>query len=154
MEYNCKVKELSEQSTLTIRTRSSVQNLPQTIGSSYMAIMQYLEELKEIPVGAPFVIYYNMDMQDLDVEFGFPVQEGVEGKNNIQAGNTPGGRVATCLCIGPYSEIEPAYNALIKWIEDNRYEATGVAYEVYLNDPAQTPSQELKTQIALMLKTA
>jgi len=153
MSYRCEVKEQATQPALSIRTRTSVENLPHVLGEGYGTVAQYLGELKKQPSGAPFAIYYNMDMQDLDIEFGFPVKEGIEGKDNIQVSSTPGGKVATCLYVGPYNEIEPAYNALMKWADDNKYETTGVAYEVYLNDPAQTPPQELKTQIGFVLKT-
>ena len=51
-----------------------------------------------------------------------------------------------------FQKIEPAYNALSQWIADNGYEPTGVAYEMYLNDPMQTLPQELRTQIVFPLK--
>ena len=63
--------------------------------------------------------YYNMDMQDLDIEAGFPVSRGLSGKGDIQTGEIPGGKVATCLYTGPYSDIEPAYNALSQWMKEN-----------------------------------
>jgi effector-binding domain-containing protein len=37
-------------------------------------------------------------------------------------------------------------------MEENGYQPTGVAYEVYLNDPDETPPEELQTQIAFPLK--
>jgi len=95
-----------------------------------------------------------MDMQDLDVEIGFPVSKSLPSKHDIKASEIPGGQVATCLHTGPYSKIEPAYNALSQWMKENGYEATGVAYEMYLDDPAETPPQELKTQILFPLQTA
>jgi effector-binding domain-containing protein len=152
MSYECKVKEQPTQATLAIRTRVSVQDLPQVLGKAYGAIAQYLGELGEQPAGPPFVAYYNMDMQALDVEIGFPVSRQLSGKGDIQACEIPGGKVATCLYTGPYSDIEPAYNALSQWMKENGYEATGVAYEMYLNDPGQTPPQELQTQIVFPLK--
>lgn len=93
-----------------------------------------------------------MDMQNLDVEIGFPVSKKLPGKDDIQAGEIPGGKAATCLYVGPYGEIEPAYNALLEWVKDNGYEASGVAYEMYLNDPQQSPPQELQTQVVFPLK--
>jgi len=60
----------------------------------------------------------------------------------IQASEIPGGKLATCLYTGPYSDIAPAYEALSKWITEHGYEAAGAAYETYLNDPQQTPPQE------------
>ena len=119
MSYECKVKEQPTQATLAIRTRVSVQDLPQVLGKAYGAIAQYLGELGEQPAGPPFVAYYNMDMQDLDIEAGFPVSRGLSGKGDIQTGEIPGGKVATCLYTGPYSDIEPAYNALSQWMKEN-----------------------------------
>ena len=150
MSYQCEVKEQPAQKTLSIRTRAAVQDLPRLLEEGYGAIAQYLGELGEQPIGPPFAAYYNMDMDDLDVELGFPVARPLPGRAEIEAGEIPAGRVATCLFIGPYSELEPVYEALFKWIEENGYEGTGVSYELYLNDPREAaPAQ---TQIAFPLK--
>lgn len=153
MSYQCEIKEQPMQKTLSIRTRTAVQNLPQVFGNGYEKIAQYLGELGEQPVGPPFAAYYNMDMDNLDIEFGFPVTGSLPGQTEIKAGEIPGSKVATCLHIGPYNDIEPAYNALTKWVKDNGYEVTGVAYELYLNDPTETPPAELQTQIIFPVKT-
>ena len=152
MSYPCKVKEQAAQKTLSIRTRAAVQDLPQMFEAGYGQIAQYLGELGEQPVGPPFAAYYNMDMANLDIEFGFPVARILPGRAEIKAGEIPAGQVATCLHIGPYSEMEPAYNALTKWVEDNGYESTGIVYELYLNDPRETPPAQ--TQIIFPLKSA
>ena len=154
MSYQFEVKEQPAQKTLSIRTRAAVQDLPQVFGDGYGAIAQYLGELGEQPIGPPFAAYYNMDMDNLDVELGFPVARPLPGQAKIKAGEIPGGQVATCLYTGPYSDIEPAYNDLMKWMEDNGYASTGVCYELYLNDPAETPPAELQTQIIFPLKSA
>ncbi len=152
MSYYCEVKEQPVQKTLSIRTRAAVQDLPQVLGEGYGAIAQYLSELGEQPIGPPFAAYYNMDMDNLDLELGFPVARTLPGLANIKAGEIPGGRVATCLYTGPYRDLEAAYNAVAEWLKDNGYEATGVTYEFYLNDPTETPPAELQTQIILPLK--
>jgi len=152
MQYKCEVKEQSAQSTLSIRTRASVQELPQVFGNAFCAIAQYLGDLGEQPAGPPFAAYYNMDMQNLDVEIGFPVSKKLSDKNDIKASEIPSGKIATCLYTGPYGEMEPAYNEIMQWVKDNGLEVTGVAYEMYLNDPGQTSPQELQTQIVFPLK--
>jgi effector-binding domain-containing protein len=123
------------------------------LGKSFAAIAGYMEELGETPAGPPFAAYYNEDMQDLDVEIGFPVSRELPGRDDIQASQIPGGAAATCLHIGPYSQMGQAYSALSRWIQDNGHEVTGVAYEVYLNDSSETPSRELQTRIEFPLKT-
>ena len=154
MSYTCEVKERPAQPALSIRTKTPVQNLPQVLGKVYGDIAKYLGALGEHPAGPPFAAYYNMDMQNLDVEIGFPVARTINGKGDIRAGEIPGGKVVTCLYTGPYSDIAPAYDALAQWIKDNGYTATGVSYEMYLDDPSDTSPQELKTQIVFPLKSA
>jgi effector-binding domain-containing protein len=121
------------------------------MGEAYGKIGQYLGVLNEVPIGPPFAAYYNDDMQDLDVAIGFPVARVLEGRDEIQAGELPGGRIATCVHTGPYSEIEPAYDALSAWVADQGLEPTGVAYEFYLNDPQTTPPEDLQTRIVYPL---
>ena len=154
MSYICELTEWSGQPSLTIRTRAAVQDLPRVFGEVYSAIEQYLGEMGESPDGPPFAAYYNMDMQDLDVEIGFPVARELPGRGDIRAGRMPAGKVATCLYVGRYSDMEPAYNALSKWVEENGYEATGVVYELYLSDPEQTPPDRHQTRIAYPLRQA
>lgn len=153
MAYSCEVKEQPAQATLSIRTRAAVQDLPRVFGQGYEAIYRYLTELGEQPTGAPFAAYYNMDMENLDIELGFPVTRELPGRVEIKAGQIPGGRVATCLYTGPYSDMAPAYEELSQWLKDNGYEASGVVYEQYLNGP-ETPPAELQTQIVFPLKSA
>jgi len=152
MGYKCEVKEKKAQPVISVRTNSAVQDLPQVLGKYYGAIAQYLGELRENPTGPPFVAYYNLDMQNLDIEIGFPVSKKLGGKEDIKMSEIPSGRFASCLFTGPYNEIEPAYNELNQWLEEKGYESTGVAYEVYLNDPSQTPPEDLKTEILFPLK--
>ena len=152
MDYKCEVKELPAQPVLSIRTKSAVQGLPQVLGVSLGAIAQYLGSLGENPTGAPFVAYYNMDMQNLDIEIGFPVSRPLAGQGNIQPNQIFGGKLATCLHVGPYSDIRPAYDALTQFIKEKGVEPTGVAYEFYLNDPQTVQPSELQTQIYFPLK--
>ena len=152
MSYNCQLIEREEQTVLSIRTHAAVKDIPTVLGRAYGAIAQYLEELGESPSGAPFTGYYNMDMQNLDLEIGFPVASKLTGRGEIQSGHIPGGKVAATIYTGPYNAIEPAYNALTAYIQENEYKPTGVAYEFYLNDPGETPAEELQTQIAFPLQ--
>ena len=153
MTYLCELSKRSTQPTMSVRTRSAVQDLPELLGKVYGKIAQYLGALGAQPIGPPYVGYFNMDMQDLDLEIGFPVSQAIQGEGDIQSSEIPEGQYATCLYTGPYSDIEPAYIALTQWIENQGYQTTGVAYELYLNDPAQTSLEELQTQILFLLES-
>jgi effector-binding domain-containing protein len=152
MSSTCEIFEQAAQPTLTIRAHAAVQNLPQLMGQSFGAIAGYLGELGEAPAGAPFAAYYNMDMQDLDVEMGIPVSSKLPGRGEIQSTEIPAGKYVTSLHTGPYDQCGPVYEAMNRWIAEHNYEVTGVAYEFYLNDPGEVSPDQLKMQIIFPLK--
>ena len=152
MDYQCELQKAAPQPAVSIRTWASVQELPKVLGQSFAAVAQYLAEKGEQPAGPVFVAYYNMDMQNLDIEAGFPVARELEGRGAIRSSEIPGGDLASCVFTGPYSDMVPAYEALKTWVEGQGREPTGVSYEIYLNDPQTTPQQELQTRIIFPLK--
>jgi len=152
METNCEIIERQPQAVLFQRTRTPVSQLPELMGRVYGGIMQDLERQRSFPAGPPYAAYYNMDMQDLDVEIGIPVSEAIAGTGKFQSGEIPGGRYAACIYTGPYHEITAGYKRLAAWMEAQGLESSGLALECYLNDPASTPPTALQTQILFRLK--
>lgn len=144
--------ELKVQPVLSIRTRTTAEELPGLIGRSYHKIMDYLKELGEEAADAPFTAYFNLDMQDLDVEMGFPVAKPLPGKGEISQGELFAGKAVSCIHKGPYQEMEQPYTEMARWISENGHEPTGVAYEHYLNSPEDVPESELLTRIVMPLK--
>ena len=147
MTHQFELRERQSQPTLVIRTRSAVQDMPQVLGQAWGAIMHYAGQKGLQPSGPPFVAYHIMDMQDLDLEIGFPFAKKLDGAGEVLAGEIPGGKAAGCLHVGPYDQLRAAYKALGKWMEANGYTPAGVAYESYLNDPQTTPPEALQTDI-------
>lgn len=145
---NIEILYKNEQPTLSIRTRTKVENLPMLIGESYGKMASYLKELGEFLSDVPYVAYHNMDMQDLDVEIGFSVSKTLPGQGDVNAGFIPAGKAIFCMHRGPYSEVEPTYVEMAKWIEDNGYTPVGTAYEHYYNGP-EFPESETLTRIVM-----
>ena len=145
---NIEILYKNEQPTLSIRTRTKVENLPMLIGESYSKMAAYLKERGEFLSDVPFVAYHNMDMHDLDVEIGFPVSKALPGKDDIKSGSIPAGKIIFCMYRGPYSELEPTYNEMAKWIEDNGYKPVGTSYEHYYNGPG-FPESEMLTMVVM-----
>lgn len=157
MAYTCELTKQEHQPTLTVRTRTAVEDLPQVLGRVYGEIGAYLSEMGERPAGPPFAAYYNLDMDDMDVEIGFPVPEPLPDKtldsgDEIKSGEMPEGDLAVCHYVGPYDKISTAYDALSRWVQQQGRKPTGVVYEVYLSDPSEIESDELQTQILFPLK--
>lgn len=144
--------ELTEekaQPVLSIRATTNLKALPQVIGESYMKIMAYLQELGEQMVFAPFTAYHNLDMQNLDVEMGFPVAKLLPEKDTIKAREIPAGKVVSAMYKGSYSGMEQPYNEMAAWIKENGYTPAGISYEYYFNSPQDVPETELLTKIVM-----
>ncbi len=153
MSWNIELKEQNLQPMLFIKVKTSVEGLQKIIGESYMKIMAYLTELGQQPSFAPFAAYYNLDMQNLEVELGFPVAKQLPGKSEILAGQIPPGRMISCVYKGAYAGMEKLYTEMFQWIAENGYEFVGVVYEYYLNSPMEVPESELLTRVDLPIKT-
>jgi len=152
MPYECELLDRPAQAALVSRAVTPVSELPAVLGRAYGAIAQYMAESGVDPAGPPFVAYYNVDMQALDIEAGFPVARRVPGRGEIEASEIPGGRSAACMHVGPYDEVGPAYQALSRWIAEHAFTPTGVAYEYFLDDPAEVRPAELRTQVVMPLR--
>lgn len=152
MILDLKLEEQTAQPVLCIRTKTSIEKLPAAIGEGYGRIVKYMEELGVQLQYAPYTAYYNLDMNDLDVEMGFPVAEIFPDKDGIKARQIPQGKVVSCMYKGAYAEMEEPYKEIMKWIEDNGQVPTGVYYEYYFNSPQEVPESELLTRIVIPLK--
>lgn len=154
MEYTVKVGERQPKITLGIRKRSAAQALPEVIPQTCMAIMQQLGQNGHQAIEDAFVAYYNMDMQNLDIEIGFTTNKELPlpGQGNIQRGSIPGGKTASVLHVGPYDGLGAAHDTLHRWMAEKGYESASGYYELYLNDPQKTPPEALKTEVFTLLK--
>ena len=146
------ITQQPEQPVLSIRTRTAVDNLPQAIGKAYQTIAEYMQEIGQPPQCAPFTAYYNMDMEDLDVEMGFPVSQPLSGKDEIMASSIPAGPQASCMYRGPYSGMAQTYDELTAKVNESGYTPTGVYYEFYYNALGEVPESELLTKVMFPLK--
>lgn len=147
MAYACHLVERSEQPTLAVRTRASVERLPEVLGPAWGSILAYAANMGVEPSGPPFVVFLNMDMQDLNLEIAFPFDRPLDGEGDVRPGTLPAGEAVETVHVGPYDQLKDAYEALEGWMKANGRVAGGPPHEHYLNDPQDTPPGELRTRI-------
>ena len=145
--FPCEFKHEAKRPTLSIRFRAPVGDLGKRFGEVYGAIVAYLSERGEEALGPAFATYYNMDMDDMDVEAGFPVAQPVPARGNIQAGELCEGTFAVCHYVGPYDGVSVAYDQLTAFVAEQGYTPSGIAYEWYYDGP-ETPPEKTRTDVA------
>ena len=104
--------------------------------------------------GAPYLAYANCsaDFTQFDVELGIPVGEEVVVSGEFFMSKTCEGKAIAAMYKGAYKDIEVAYTALMEYMAINKLETTGIYYEYYVNNPADTPESELLTQVVFPIK--
>lgn len=149
MSFEITLAEQSALPALMVRRRSSVENLPATLGQAYGEIMEHGAKTGASVVGPAFVVYHNMDMTDLDLEIGFICDSKPQGNETVLSGEIPKGCYVTAVHIGPYPAMAPLYEAMSSFIGEKGLIPTGEAIEFYYNSPMEVPESELKTKILM-----
>ena len=87
---------------------------------------------------------------DADIEIAIPVVGLVSLDNSrIEVRTLLGGRFLSVLHTGSYPGVEKVYERLFAWMNENRLVPTGPSRELYLNDPAEVPEEELLTEVQI-----
>jgi effector-binding domain-containing protein len=104
----------------------------------------YLEAQKVHPIGACLTLYLDDEFRekDWDVEVCEPISVDLKETDQVHVRTLPAVEKMACTVHkGPFVTIPQAYDAILKWINDNGYHITGPCREVYLaatDDGSQT----------------
>jgi len=145
--YEVTDKELAPQLALTYRTRATMPTIAERIGARFGALMEHAAQTGAQWAGPPFVMYPETCDDDYPVIVCMPVAPGAVGGETVTLEEVAGGRVASTTHVGSYKGIGAAYTALQKWMTDNGCAPGGAPREIYLNDPATVPEDELITEV-------
>ncbi len=138
--------------TLSIRRNINfMEEFSELAGYSFSKIIAYLNSLNELPGGEPFVCFHNMDLENLDVEIGFPAASPLNGKEDITVGEIKSQKTVSAIDLGPYEKQDPTLEELFSWIQSSGCEMKGEIYYHYLND-TERPENELLTKMVIPLK--
>ena len=104
------------------------------------------------PASMPMAMWCDMDMQTgiADCHAGFFVHEAVAADGDITPGESAAGEALTITHIGPYDTVGQSWMAVYKRAAELG-RTPGAGWEIYANDPGNTPAAELRTEIHLPL---
>lgn len=152
---NIEVTNLTPQiAVATKATAVNMENLIKAIDTGYEKIMRAVSEQGAQPIGAPYCAYMNSneDFTVCDIELGLPIDRAISPNDDVYMSQTAGGKAVIATHQGAYASLEPTYNALMEYLQENQLESTGVYYDSYLNDPLDTPEENLLTQVIFPIK--
>ncbi|WP_424832565.1 AraC family transcriptional regulator [Ruegeria sp.] len=128
------------------------------IGKSFEAFGALCESRQLWPQVGPVLALYFDSPDDVPEDqlrsYAGAEFRGGETPDGLEELHIPGGKTAVLTYKGPYAGLEAAYHSLFgNWLPESGVEpADQPCYEIYLNDPRETPPEELLTEICLPLK--
>ncbi len=142
----------TEQHVLSIRNRIDFSNYAAITKPAFAKIMAYAEMRNLLFSDGPFVCFHNADLENLDVEMGFPLAKPATGAGEITGYTIPARRMAAGIFLGAYEETDELLIAIMQWLCEHGFEQTGPIYHYFLNDEEGRVKSELLTRIVIPVK--
>jgi len=118
------------------------------MGETFQSVYGFMSG-KQIAPGAALSVYTTYDPEKMTFRAGFSVSpdDAAKAGGAVKADATPAGRVLTFTHVGPYAELRNSYAKMMTYMESNGLQPSAPSWEIYVNDPATTPSDKLETKV-------
>jgi len=144
-------KRIEEAKVAYIPYMGSYDKIPELMGE----VAQWLIDKKFKMTGLVYGTYFNTPEQVSEDKLQYEIGFGFEGKvTTMQDGKIgikeiPEHTVLAAMHKGPYTEVGPVIHAVIDYAVENNYDIVGPISEAYLNDPLETPEEDLLTEVRI-----
>ena len=124
------------------------------MSNGYQKLWAYVAQCGKQMAGVPYCKYTNPseDFMTFDIELGIPVSEPLPEEDGIYMSTTCAGKAIAAMHKGSYKDIEKTYAPMMQYLAENNLQSTGVYYDYYLNNPADTPESDLLTKVIFPIK--
>jgi len=146
------IKDIPAMRALSRRERGVYQEaIPRLIGELCAYIFPAEGRKPSAQVTGPIMfICHDEEYQetDADIEVAIPITGSVNLDGTaVEVVTLPGGRFLSVLHTGPYPGVGKAYERLFAYMGEHGLAPAGPSRELYLNDPAKVPEDELLTEV-------
>jgi effector-binding domain-containing protein len=145
------VKQIPAQLALTVAKRVKMADIAAGMGEGFDTLMRHAAATGAQFGGPPFTLYPELPSEEFTFLVCMPVLPGAVGGEEVELRDLPAAEAATLLCKGPYDSLEPSWGRLMGWVQASGRHPGGPVREVYLNDPASSPPEELLTELVVPL---
>ena len=101
--------------------------------------------------GHNIFLYHHPDkpQSPMDIDFGVEVTRTFSPSGEVALVETPAGKVATALHIGPYDQLGRTHDAIHAWAARKRMSFAGKSWEIYGDPSADTTKLETRVEYLL-----
>jgi effector-binding domain-containing protein len=117
---------------------------------AYAKLGKYLQDNNLSMQGAPLTITTSYDKDGWKFDAAVPVERNdAATREDIQAGTTYAGSAVQFMHVGAYDKIGDTITKAHAWLAVQGYKAKGRLIEDYINDPGNTPAEQLQTRLTI-----
>jgi effector-binding domain-containing protein len=143
---------LSSQTWAYVTCRSGLQptEISATIEKAFAELAEAIARGGVRTNGPPRAHYHYRDQHGIGFDLGFPIaaeDAAAAERAGLTTGPTLSGKAMAWLHEGPYAGLAAVYKALEQELKAKGLAGSGDVWEIYLNDPDNTASEGLRTQI-------
>jgi DNA-binding transcriptional MerR regulator len=140
-KYDVVIKKVEPVKVASVR---AIIATPPEQGPLWQELGTYLAQKRVQPVGPCFTLYHDEDHKDRDwdVEVCEQIGDDLAPTKPVNIRTLPA--IETMACVvhhGPFVTIGEAYDALLKWVDENKYQIVGPGRELYLRTPKPDGNQ-------------
>jgi DNA-binding transcriptional MerR regulator len=140
-KYDVVIKKVEPVRVASIR---GVVPTPPEQGPLWGELWAYLKPQHVQPSGPCFTLYHDTEHKerDWDIEVCEQIADELAPTQRVNVYRLPA--VETMACVvhtGPFATIGQAYDAILKWLDGNKYQIVGPGREIVLREPQPENSQ-------------
>jgi effector-binding domain-containing protein len=151
------IKEIPEIRVVSKREKGTIAiSIGKLIGEICACISSPENQRNRVKVTGP-VMFLCHDEEyketDADIEIALPFSGRIALEDpKIEIKTLQAARVVSVIYRGPYPGVEAGYNRIFSYAEENSLETFGPSRELYYNDPAEVPEEELMTEVQIQVR--
>lgn len=152
------IKEVPALRVVSKRDKGSYgETIGRLIGELCAVIFQPQNQRNMVKMAGPcMAIYHDQEYKekDADIEVAIPITGRIEVGAGAEVKNLPEARVLAVVHKGSYETLHITYKETFDYMMKNGLEFSGPVRELYLNDPAKTPVEELMVEIQVPVNSS
>ncbi len=150
------IKEIPELRVISKREKGNfVETIGRLIGEICACVSSPENQRNRVKTTGPIMfLCHDEEYKETgaDIEIALPVTGRISVEDpKMEIKTLPAIRAVSVVYRGPYHGVEAAYNRLFSYTEENNLEVVMPSRELYFNDPAEVPEEELMTEVQIQV---
>jgi effector-binding domain-containing protein len=139
---------------ISLKGTASWDTAYETLLDAFKTVSGFLDKEGVKPAGPAMTIYLSTDDAGFEFRAAVPIEAPMANppKGDIEAGESPGGRMLKFVHRGSYDAMDSTYEAITNFLDTKQLEAQDTFIEEYVTDPLKTQEDDLVINVLVPIK--